>query len=92
MQLTTRTKEAILVAIAVVSLVAGLAIWKLYYKGQLPQAPITGEETPTGEVIENPSLGSQLYEQANNPISGKLPESVAPAPNPLKGVYKNPFE
>lgn len=36
-------------------------------------------------------LGSTLYNQANNPVSGKMPGSVAPVPNPIQGMYKNPF-
>ena len=49
-------------------------------------------EPPAAATIENADLGSQIFEGAQNPISGELPETVAPVPNPLEGVYQNPFE
>lgn len=39
-------------------------------------------------------LGGQLYESVNNPVENKVPETnpFNTETNPLKGVYKNPFE
>ncbi len=46
---------------------------------------------PTAAPAANSeSLGNQLYEKSKNPIGDKLPETN-PVPNPLDGVYKNPF-
>ena len=55
-------------------------------------APATEAQPPAGASIAKPDLGSTLYENAKNPISKKLPESAAPVPNPIQGIYKNPFE
>ena len=56
--------------------------------------PTVQRETATIQLlaaIENPDLGSQIFEKTQNPISGELPETVASVPNPLAGVYQNPF-
>lgn len=53
-----------------------------------PQAPQTAMTT-------NPpasDLGSELYNNAANPIKNKLPSTIAPVPNPLGNIYKNPFQ
>jgi hypothetical protein len=37
-------------------------------------------------------LGSELYEQAANPVQGELPDAAPPLTNPIEQLYKNPFE
>ena len=37
-------------------------------------------------------LGTEIYQKSNNPVADKLPDSVAPVPNPAADAYKNPFE
>lgn len=70
---------------------AGALYW---YAMQLPQPAPAGvtAEPPVGTEIEEPDLGTEIYEKAANPLSEKLPETVAPLPNPLEETYKNPFE
>ncbi|MBI2120308.1 MAG: hypothetical protein HYT94_01640 [Parcubacteria group bacterium] len=53
-------------------------------------APIAKEAPPMPET--EPSLGGDIYEQTQNPVKDKIPESVAPVSNPIGGAYKNPFE
>lgn len=73
------------IAIAVLVL-AGIWWWQENKKSEIisPQAE---EQKPAG-------LGGQLYEGVNNPVEGKVPETnpFKTETNPIKGVYKNPFE
>ena len=39
-----------------------------------------------------PNLGTELYDKAQNPVKGKIPDTVPTVTNPIDGVYKNPFE
>lgn len=50
------------------------------------KSPLVEKITPAS------TLGGQIYEQANNPIQDKLPDTVAPVANPIQDAYKNPFE
>ena len=68
-------------------------IWYFYYKKSA--APSSTGGGPAGSQVTAPpansqSLGNQLYEKSKNPIGDKLP-TTNPVPNPLEGVYKNPF-
>ncbi len=83
MNTSTWTKATIVIAIAVILAVAGFFYWKNYY---------TPPEEEEAAPVEEASLGGEIYTQVTNPVEGELPESTAPAPNPLKGIYKNPFE
>ncbi len=56
----------------------------VWYFGSMLQKEVAPEEQSAG-------LGSDIYGQANNPLGGKLPDTVAPVPNPIEGMYKNPF-
>lgn len=74
---------------AALLLLAGLFYW---YQVALKKPPQEAVQPPAGASITTPDLGSELYEKSRNPIEGSLPETLAPVPNPLEGVYKNPFE
>lgn len=84
-----------IVFIAVLILLA-IAVW--YYRRPAGKQPtiFTGTPAPTSPPVAapaaKPSLGSQLYEQSKNPVQGKLPNTVSPVPNPIQGIYKNPFQ
>ena len=50
-------------------------------------------KNPLQKSSPNSSLGTQIFEKTQNPISGKIPETNPFSKvNPFKGVYKNPFE
>ncbi len=76
-------KALVVIVVAVILAVAGFFYWKNSY------TPPAKEAAP---AEKNADLGSELYRQANNPVENKLPETAAPAPNPLQNIYKNPFE
>ncbi len=48
-------------------------------------------EAPTTSASTTKSLGGELYEKANDPLSDKLP-SQTPIANPINDAYKNPFQ
>lgn len=78
-------KEIVLIVVAVL-IVGGLIFWYA----------ITPEEKqiepPASAPIENAALGGDIYEKSSNPIKNNLPDTVTPVPNPLQGIYQNPFE
>lgn len=62
-------------------------IWYFgFYKKSAAPTSTGGASTPANSQ----SLGSELYEKSKNPIGENIP-STNPVPNPLEGVYKNPF-
>lgn len=80
---------SLVIAAAVVILAAGF----LYYWFFARTPAVPGEvETQIKEEPAPADLGSQIYEKAANPVAGELPDTVAPVPNPVEGIYKNPFE
>ena len=85
-------KSPLPIAAAVsIGLILGAVYW--YWQSQKIETPLPPVvEPPAAAAIENPDLGSGLLEKAQNPIKDQLPETVAPVPNPLEGLYKNPFE
>lgn len=82
----------VVLGIAAVSVfaAAGYFAWRSYESAKVtstaPVTPLTEEEASRAD------LGSSLLEKAQNPIQDKLPETVAPVPNPIQDIYKNPFQ
>ncbi len=76
-------KALVAIVVAVILAIVGVFYWKTYYK------PPAKEVAPAEKSAD---LGSEVYRKATNPVEGQLPETTAPAPNPLKNIYKNPFE
>lgn len=68
------------------------ALLGLLFFGAGPAAPQDAQPPPPAVLPEANDLGAQLYNQAQDPIAGKLPDTIAPVTNPLDGIYKNPFE
>lgn len=58
-------------------------------KVSIPGSPVGG--MGGGAAAQTADLGSTIYNQANNPVSGNIPQSAATVPNPIEGMYKNPF-
>ncbi len=91
-------KTHYVIATLVILIVAGIAVWYVVSQsGPAPVAssvPVVAPETkpPAPAVaVTTSSLGATLYEKSQNPIQNKVPE-IAPTANPIKNVYKNPFE
>lgn len=80
-------KNTIIAITAIIILVLiGAWLWQKNRKSAILPSE-TLEQKPAG-------LGGQLYESVNNPVENKVPETnpFNAETNPLKGVYKNPFE
>lgn len=86
-----RTNQFIVIILVIVIAVgATFIVWytqffrsvsRMMSQGPMPVAAPRGND-----------LGTTLYEQSQNPIKEKLPRTTATAPNPIEGLYKNPFE
>lgn len=89
-------KKLIPIIIVLIFLALGAGFWFWSQKGGqgiFPQlsAP-TAKELSPAEI--KGSLGSQIFEQTQNPLKGKLPPTnpfEKTETNPLKDVYQNPF-
>ncbi len=82
-----KPKQLYYIGIAVVVLV-GFVFWYFQIRKAAPEIPGT---IPREEA----SLGAQLFEEAANPVKGKLPETnpfEQVNTNPIDTIYKNPFE
>ncbi len=84
MNTSMEKKALVVIVVAVILAVAGFFYWKTYYRPPVREGASVGATST--------DLGSELYRQANNPLQGALPSSTAPAPNPIKNLYKNPFQ
>lgn len=88
----TTKKELLVSLIVVVVAAAGFGVW-YWQKVQSEQ-----ENTPTGNeepIAPQPAgLGAELFDRSQNPLNEKMPETnpFANETNPMKDVYKNPFE
>lgn len=52
-------------------------------------------KNPLSQKGQSASLGGQIFNKAQNPISGKIPETNplgATKINPFKNIYPNPFD
>jgi flagellar basal body-associated protein FliL len=87
----TGRNATLIIAAALVILAVGFIYYWFFARTPVPApeaAPAVGETAPAAPA----DLGSELYEKATNPVAGSLPETVAPVPNPVEGIYRNPFE
>ncbi len=77
------SREKVILVGIVIALIAGGLVWYLKYY----EKPVSADN-----IAPAATLGGQIYEQANNPIQDKLPNTVAPVSNPIENTYKNPFQ
>lgn len=90
-------KTHYVIAALVILIAAAIAIWYVVSQGgpasTTPSTPVAQPEAPAvpAAAVTTSSLGASLLEKAQNPIQDKVPE-VSPTANPVKDVYKNPFE
>ena len=83
----------VVIVIVIVLVVAGALYW--YLAVRQVEVEKAEEILPAGaevvEVEEEANLGSEIFDKVTNPIEGKIPEAGTTVPNPLEGVYENPF-
>lgn len=93
----------VLVAILVLVIIAAAAAYYWYAKSGAPASPAAApagqaasapaaSSSPTAAATTTSGLGAQLLQSTQNPLSGKLPQTSVPVPNPIQNVYKNPFQ
>lgn len=83
----------LVIIVVIVLVLAGVLYWYLAVR-QVEVEEAEVEEVPpagAGAIEEEADFGSELFERASNPIEGKIPEAGITVPNPLQGVYDNPF-
>ncbi len=97
---STNSHRSLTVIIVSVVLVTAIIFAVLYaYQHQEAVAPVVPtvttpqaqETAPSVTASSTESLGGTIYENANNPLQGKLPEQT-PTANPINDAYKNPFQ
>jgi hypothetical protein len=84
-------RKAIFVTVVVLLVAAGgVGIW--LWQREVPQLELA--KLPSFRESEE-SLGGQIYERSQNPLSGEIPPTnpfEVKETNPLSNIYKNPFE
>ncbi len=90
---SVKSKLPLMVEIGIAVVVAaGLVVYFIVQPGK-PAAPSPSPTPPPpAAAVPEGDLGSTIYSKTQNPIEDKLPDTVAPVPNPLQNVYKNPFQ
>ena len=86
-------KLTLVIIIIVVLVLVGVLYW--YLAVRQVETEKVEEILPAGvgvvEIEEEADLGSEIFDKVTNPIEGKIPEAGTTVPNPLEGVYENPF-
>ncbi len=79
----------VVITVIIVLLIAGGLFW--YSQSAKNENEETQESTSSVlENTENIDIGAKIYEEVGAP--GVIPESAPAVPNPIQGLYKNPFE
>lgn len=85
-----KSRKLLILGVVLIILVA--IVW---FFGSRPQKAVAPEGGVGGSAAAPAApakdLGSTIYNQANNPVGGNIPQSAATVPNPIEGLYKNPF-
>lgn len=90
----SRVKQSdlnLVLVITAITIILMAALGVAYYvinDGVLPNdthAPVRSHATPVT------SLGADLYQKAQDPVSDKLPDTPSASANPINDAYKNPF-
>jgi len=79
-----KSKTTIIAVVVTLVIVAGVGLW---FWSKSKQAP-----SPSPE--EASSLGSEIFDKAQNPLEGQVPDAnpFKNQKNPLDSTYQNPFE
>lgn len=94
--MANKQKMSIIGAIAILVIAAGVVFWYMSanrrMENPLKQQTLTKELSP--EEAQD-TLGGQILGKTQNPIEGELPATnpfEETETNPLKDIYRNPFE
>lgn len=80
------TKKVLLFLVIAIIIVAGVWFWNNRDRFlSRPSAPSAATSSAT-------SLGSQIYAKTTNPLNNVSTATTPTVPNPVQGLYKNPFQ
>ncbi len=83
----------IAIGIVIAVLIIGGCVWYFWYRGKATEpAPASPNAPASASSSVSGGLGVEVYQKVSNPVGDKLPAPVSPAPNPIQGAYKNPFQ
>lgn len=84
----------LVVAAIVVIAIAAFFVWSKYFRAISPQvqAPAPpAAQAPAAAPAEEAGLGATLYQEVNPAEQLPTTNPFTETPNPLEGVYQNPF-
>ena len=87
-------EQKIIILLLIAVILAVFAVWHVFLGNKsapIVEAPVVTAPPPVTPAKTGANLGTQIYQQAQNPIQDKVPSTQNPAVNPIQGIYKNPF-
>ncbi|MBI4114811.1 MAG: hypothetical protein HY445_03140 [Candidatus Niyogibacteria bacterium] len=89
-----KSKPTFFISIVIVIIIAAIGFWYWQSKKAVPRRTVApfSELTP---AEARDTLGGQILGKTQNPLEGELPPTnpfEETETNPLKDVYRNPFE
>ncbi len=84
-------KQKLTIVVGIIIVLIILVAWYIF-SGIKSTSPITTSPAAAVPATTSASLGTQIYQQSQNPIQNKIPAPKNPSVNPLGGAYTNPFK
>lgn len=82
-------KKAVWILVVAILIATGIWFWANHYFS-LPSA--TRGNTSQNQATSTTSFGAQIYAKESNPINNVSTATSPTVPNPVQGLYKNPFQ
>ncbi|MCL5006885.1 MAG: hypothetical protein M1153_01960 [Patescibacteria group bacterium] len=82
-------KKAIWILIVLIFVATGIWFWANHYFA-LPSA--TRPAPTENQATSTTGFGAQIYAKESNPINNVSTATSPTVPNPVQGLYKNPFQ
>ncbi len=87
-------KKLVWILVVAIVIAAGIWLWANHYFLS-PSATHTNTSSATStqtQATSTASLGAQIYAKTANPINSVSSAASSTVPNPVQGLYKNPFQ
>lgn len=83
-------KKAIWIVVVAIVIAAGIWFWATH---RFSSSGVQQAVNSTSTNATTTSLGSQIYAKEANPLNSVSASATSPSvPNPVQGIYKNPFQ